>query len=152
MKMQIKHASVLLVASASLLILGTWLFTHTREIRAMAETYSLIPKEEHFTELYFEDSQILPRVYAPGKTQKLSFTIHNLEGKEMDYAYQVYFIPIELSSTSTPLLKVQSMHVPDGGSATKKIAYTLDGKIITKGTIVVRLPELSQEIHFTVTK
>ena len=149
---RIKYICAIGITLLVVLIVGVWLFTHASAVRQSAAKLSLIPKEEHFTEIYFEDPQQLPRLYMPRKTQEFSFTIHNLEDKDMDYAYQAYFIPAEISSTSTALLKRETLHVPKNGYVAKKIAYTLDGKILTKDTVVVRLPELKQEIHFIVTK
>ena len=45
---------------------------------------------ETFTELYFEDSAHLPSAFVPNHPYFFQFTLHNLEGKDMEYSYEVY--------------------------------------------------------------
>jgi hypothetical protein len=47
-------------------------------------------KPEAFTELYFEDHLSLPGKIVPGKENIFSFTVHNLENRDMQYSYEVY--------------------------------------------------------------
>jgi hypothetical protein len=47
-------------------------------------------KPEAFTELYFEDHSNLPKTIEKYKEYSFSFTIHNLEHKEVEYLYIVY--------------------------------------------------------------
>lgn len=47
-------------------------------------------QSETFTELYFEDSANLPSVVVPKHPYLFQFTLHNLEGKNMEYPYEVY--------------------------------------------------------------
>jgi hypothetical protein len=47
-------------------------------------------KPEAFTELYFEDHNNLPKTIEKGKEYSFSFTIHNLEYKDVEYPYIVY--------------------------------------------------------------
>lgn len=45
---------------------------------------------ETFTELFFENPLALPQKITHGKKYQFSFTIHNLESKDMTYPYVVY--------------------------------------------------------------
>ena len=45
---------------------------------------------ETFTELYFEDNPHLPSKVIPRHPYFFQFTLHNLEGKDMEYPYEVY--------------------------------------------------------------
>lgn len=47
-------------------------------------------KPEPFTELYFEDHSNLPRTIEKYKQYSFSFTIHNLESRDVEYPYIVY--------------------------------------------------------------
>jgi len=47
-----------------------------------------IPQQETFTELYFENHLHLPTRFSNSQSQPFSFTIHNLEGKDMIYPYE----------------------------------------------------------------
>lgn len=57
-----------------------------KEVIVMATTR--IP--ETFTELYFENHINLPKTIERRKEYSFTFTIHNLENKDMDYPYIVY--------------------------------------------------------------
>ena len=49
----------------------------------------LVPKPERLTELYFNDSANLPAAVKENQVIKFAFVIHNLEGTDYQYAYQV---------------------------------------------------------------
>jgi hypothetical protein len=55
-----------------------------------AVTLATTEKPEAFTELYFEDHGNLPKTIEKYKEYSFSFTIHNLESKDMAYSYIVY--------------------------------------------------------------
>ena len=52
-------------------------------------TLDLVPKPERLTELYFNDSANLPATAKRNQIIKFTFVIHNLEGTDYQYAYQV---------------------------------------------------------------
>lgn len=49
--------------------------------------WKLLPRPERLTELYFSDPTHLPATYTPGRTQSVSFTVHNFEHQTTDYRY-----------------------------------------------------------------
>jgi len=57
-----------------------------KEAIALATTH----KPETFTELYFENHIDLPKTINRWQQYSFTFTIHNLEYKDMDYRYVVY--------------------------------------------------------------
>jgi hypothetical protein len=120
--------------------------------KLLSSKLSLSPKPENYTEMYFEDPTHLPKFFMPEEKQRFSFTLHNTGAEARDYAYQAFFVPEQIDRATTPLLKVETLHVPARGYATREIVYRLSDKTFTRGTIVVRLPEIQQEIHFNVTK
>lgn len=54
--------------------------------------WDLLPRPETFTELYFEDHEHLPTEVIPEKQYVFSFSVHNLEYKNMTYPYNVYLL------------------------------------------------------------
>lgn len=61
-------------------------FVAIKEVIALATTR----KPETFTELYFEDHINLPKTITRWQQYTFSFTIHNLENRDMEYPYIVY--------------------------------------------------------------
>ena len=47
-------------------------------------------KPETFTELYFEDHLNLPKIITSHGNYNFTFTLHNLENRDMEYPYVVY--------------------------------------------------------------
>jgi uncharacterized membrane protein len=52
-------------------------------------SWKLLPEPERLTELYFTDPNHLPKTYAPGQTQTVKFTVHNLEYRTTNYQYRI---------------------------------------------------------------
>jgi hypothetical protein len=84
----IRQAGLLILVAASLVgIYG--LVSNVPSIRN-AVTLATTAKPEAFTELYFEDHNDLPKTIERYKEYSFSFTIHNLEHKDVEYSYIVY--------------------------------------------------------------
>lgn len=58
-------------------------------INRQLHTWKLLPEPERLTELYFTDHAKLPTTYTPGETQTVSFSIHNLEYRTVQYNYRI---------------------------------------------------------------
>ena len=146
--MRPKNAGMLFVAI--LIIVGGIFALHEERgrIHDALDALSLLPKEEHYTELYFSDPSELPRFFIPGVEEKISFTVGNHEGEDRDYSYEAFFLPKEISGTTTPLLRVVTFSLPAGEYATRTILFSLDNKNFTEGDIVIRLIQTDEEIHF----
>lgn len=105
---------------------------------------SLVPRPERFTELYFNNSSLLPTATAKNKPVSFSFTIHNEEGASFVYPYIVYFEDpqgnkVDLSSGVVTL--------DDNATTTIPVSHTFT-QSNEQGTVVVDLTSLDQQIDF----
>ena len=107
----------------------------------------LMPKEDHFTELYFETYPTLSQndiVF--GRKIAFSFTIRDLEGKDMDYPYQVYFKSVNKST-----ILIDSGVLILKNNEFKNITENYRVRENNQhGNIIVFLKNLNQEISFAV--
>jgi len=100
---------------------------------------------ETITELYFEDYLHLPSKVITGHPYLFQFTLHNLEGRDMEYAYEVH---IEVG---------QDKYLFDKGTVfVKENSYkTIQERFATASTLakcemVVDLINKNQQIHFLI--
>lgn len=110
-------------------------------------------KPETFTELYFENHTKLPTqlanqdnkfwyYYPTTNLYSFSFTIHNLENKDMVYPYEVYSI-----SNDTTLIDENEVSIKNNESKTITEQFSLPAKYSTT-KILVNLPSKDQQISF----
>jgi hypothetical protein len=114
------------------------------EIYAQLNRWKLIPANEHFTELYFENHLNLPKYIVPNRKMNFSFTIHNLEGHKTVYHYTVYAVS---SDGKTNTISASVVTLLNGESKTFPQTYTFN-TLEPSGEIYVALPQKNQEIHF----
>ena len=101
-------------------------------IKKQLNDWKLLPEPERLTELYFNNSSNLPTTYTPNQSQSFSFSVHNLEYRNMSYYYTISVGSGQ--SSSTPLQRGSfylaqnhykkipvSLAMPDLGSRTKVI-------------------------------
>ncbi|HSX01971.1 MAG TPA: hypothetical protein VLI05_01510 [Candidatus Saccharimonadia bacterium] len=69
--------------------LGAAVFTAQPVLAKQLNDWRLLPRPERLTELYFTDHDRLPAAATAGTIQRLSFTVHNLEGRATAYHYQL---------------------------------------------------------------
>ena len=106
----------------------------------------LIPRSEHFTELYFENSSFLPKSTVRGQKASFAFTIHNVEGATVVYPYIVYF---EYPLGHRVTLVSDNISLADNASTTISVSHIfLESD--EKGKMVVELPSQNQSIDFLV--
>jgi hypothetical protein len=98
---------------------------------------------ETFTELYFEDHLALPKEIALFKENNFKFTIHNLENKDMLYAYEVY---IEVNGERQPIDK-SSVLIKNNEYETIPQTFIITTPL-QRAKIVINLIDKNQEIHF----
>ncbi|HXH27347.1 MAG TPA: DUF1616 domain-containing protein [Candidatus Acidoferrum sp.] len=61
-------------------------------------TWQVLPRPERFSELYFTDYHQLPASLYVGSTQRVRFTVHNLEHRTTTYQYTIVaFAPDRLA-------------------------------------------------------
>lgn len=158
----------LLFLAVFVLILGLILFISRGAIKAKLNDWKLIPQPETFTELYLNDytslSKSLPGEITGGEKISFSFTIHNVENKEVLYPYTVYMIgekvatstalvtPTPTTSTfATTTIKSGSVLLGSGASTTISQSYTFKkNNPPTQATFFVTLTEKNQSLHFFV--
>jgi hypothetical protein len=102
---------------------------------------------ETFTELYFEDNLHLPSQVIPKRPYFFQFTLHNLEGKDMEYPYEVY---IEVGQDKL-LFDKGTLFVQENGYKTIQERFAITD-ILRKGEIVVDLVNENQHIDFWIQK
>jgi hypothetical protein len=102
---------------------------------------------ETFTELYFEDNLHLPSQVIPKRPYFFQFTLHNLEGKDMQYPYEVY---IEVGQDKL-LFDKGTLFVQENGYKTIQERFATTD-ILRKGEIVVDLVNENQHIDFWIQK
>jgi hypothetical protein len=101
--------------------------------------------KETFTELYFQNHLTLPNKIVPKKTYSFSFTIHNLENRDMNYPYKVYFI----AGDEKLLIDQGYANIKNKQSESFDEYFMVDSPII-RNQIVVELPSKNQQIDFWV--
>lgn len=99
----------------------------------------VIPSDEPLTELYFNDVESLPESTARPLT--FSFTIHNMEGKDMIYPYVV---SAEFADGSATVLDRNTIPIAEGDAV--RIPETLRLDVSGKARIIV---ELSAKQHIS---
>jgi uncharacterized membrane protein len=95
---------------------------------------------EPLTELYFNNHENLPKTVEPNKLYKFSFTINNLEYKNMTYNYIVKGYNMTIDNNNVTLENNQSASI---------IEYFLMPENFTRTNITVTIKN-NQSIHFWV--
>lgn len=113
-------------------------------VYTLLDHYNLVPKEEHYTELYFEDPTHLPSKVATGDKVSFSFTVHSMEGKNTERLYIVYFAS---DDGYNDMIDNGMLSLGDGEYKTLSESYTFARKV-NAGRVVVELPTLNQKIDF----
>ncbi|MFA7169680.1 MAG: hypothetical protein WC178_02395 [Candidatus Paceibacterota bacterium] len=110
---------------------------------------NLVPREDNFTTLYFENNAELPQIIAQGEEVSFSFTIYNTEGVDREYDYSVYF----QNPSNLKIITVDEGTVFIKNREKKTIfeTYTFRQNH-EKEVLFVKLFEPKQEIHFTLSE
>jgi hypothetical protein len=98
---------------------------------------------ETFTELYFENYLHLPSNVTPKHPYSFQFTLHNLEGKDMEYPYVVY---LEVGQNKQ-IFDKGTIVVKENDYKTIQERFAAAG-ILSKSEIVVELTNKNQQIDF----
>lgn len=100
---------------------------------------------ETFTELYFEDYLHLPSEVVSGQPYSFRFTLHNLEGKDMGYTYEVY---LEVGQTKV-IFDGGDVFVKNNGYKSIQERFAT-ASIFPKAAVVVDLVNKHQQIDFLI--
>ena len=82
-----KRAFVFYIVCAACLILAVIFFAPAT--KRQLNSWKLLPQPEQLSELYFTDIKQLPSTYVPGRSENVSFTVHNLESRTIVYRYSI---------------------------------------------------------------
>lgn len=108
---------------------------------------AVTPREETFTELYFDDHLNLPKKLYRGIPFQVAFTIHNLEGKNMDYPVKIFALSDSEPPELTQILDT-SVSVDKNITKTVRVQLTLPETSAPREKVVIELVDLDQSIHF----
>lgn len=100
---------------------------------------------ENYTELYFENHQKLPAVVVPSHVYSFSFTIHNLENKDMNYSYEVYS---QVGDNKFPI-NTGTIQLKNDEYRTVTNSFVLSHSF-NKAEVVVNLINKDQQIDFLI--
>lgn len=140
-----KKTNVRIVAAIIVLFSAVFVsYQFKNDIYAGLNALKLIPVPERFTELYFENSGNLPGVIITGQPIFFAFTVHNLEGRTMNYDYMVYF---ESAKGDRVVLDSNAATIADGQSKTFFESHAFYWPL-ESGKIVVDLYRQNQQIDF----
>lgn len=127
-------------------VAGVIIYEYGSTIYIKLNELKLLPEEEHFTELYFENPSALFFRAPEGENINYSFTIHNLEGADKEYYYIVYYMP---DARRVKILDRNTLFVKNNEKRTINETYAfLDKNDKGGGNIYIELPQLDQKIHF----
>jgi hypothetical protein len=113
------------------------------------DALQLLPRPQHFTELYFTDAQKLPATYKSGSAQQLQFITHNLEHQPTTYHYQIMAVAAG-STTGEPLADGAFTLEPDEYRTTTQTITIPAPSAHTAITVVLGHKDISQSLHFWV--
>jgi len=131
------------------IFLGVFLYTNRvvayKNIHEKLSEWKLIPIPETYTELYFEDHASLPKQTKANEKTTFSFTIHNQEGRVVEYPYEVYFKYTKLGWKV--LFKEGTVTLTPGESQTITVSHTWRSSEL-EGKVVVELLDSDHYIDF----
>jgi lipopolysaccharide export LptBFGC system permease protein LptF len=133
-----------IVVLFSLFVVGYFYASSHRSIENALHLVTTV-NQENFTELYFENHLNLPKQVTSSQEYFFNFTIHNLEGKNMQYSYEVY---LELD-TEKIMIDKNTVFIKNNDYMTVQEGFKTRGTP-TKNKIVVYLINKNQKIDFQI--
>jgi len=100
------------------------------------------PQNQTYTELSFNNVSSLPTAIPSNKEIEFSFTIHNVEGKSVNYPYVI----INQIDGINDVLKKGSVYLTDNGSISVSEFISLTN--LNKQKVFVSLPNQKESIYF----
>ena len=133
--------SLILIA---LIAMAVFLYGNKNEVYGKLNELKLIPGTEYFTELYLNDYLALPQSIKKDESIHFSFTIHNLENKDTQYYYVVYF---KAANGQITIFDKNTKLINKGDKEIITETYSASNQN-ENGAIYIELPQQNQEIHF----
>ncbi len=134
----------IILVSLCLIIIGYFLLI-SKNFNTALDRLSLLPKQQSFTELYFQDPNNLPQSYQPGIPLSFSFSLHNEENRET----QTPFTVIVTNHTGTKIVDLSTAVLKPNQSQSFTEQITINA-LATRSAVSVNLPDKNQSIHFWV--
>jgi len=128
------------------LCLGISLFIY-RERHSTVLTDATTHKPQPYTELYFSQPAQLPSRVQPGQSLPVTFTIHNVEARDLTYAYTVDFVPSDGQVTALPQ---QQVAVASGRTVTVNDTAMKVPQFSGRAEVSLMLLHRPEAIHFWV--
>lgn len=127
------------------LLLFTVLFYYAFSLPIIKDNWALATtvKPESFTELYFDEYKKLPKTIKKGQNYSFSYTIHNLENKDMQYPYE---IKVEADG-KTEVIEKKSVLIKNGEFKTFMESFIFNDSV-KKVKVNVTLVNKNQSIAF----
>jgi len=100
---------------------------------------------EPFTELYFENHQLLPKEIELGKEYSFMFTVHNMEGEATNYFYEFS----KETDNNKKVIDFKQFSLAKDRSTTFRKTFKID-QDFKDAKITIKLLNKDQEIHFWV--
>ena len=116
-----------------------WSIPGVKRTIALATTV----QPESYTELYFDDHTQLPSLVVPGKIYTFSFTIHNLENRDMLYSYDTYVSAGGLRL----LIDKDTVSIKNNESKTIRESFMVTS-VPPRSQVVVAIVNRNQQIDF----
>lgn len=124
---------------------GTFVILYSENDPKSKNTFvlSTTKQPESYTELYFENHEKLPNKITPNKQYTFSFTINNLENRDITYPYEVYLNLGEIKL----FLDKGSVFIKKNGHKTIRETFTFENSI-SRINVVVDIVNKNQQIDF----
>jgi type II secretory pathway pseudopilin PulG len=124
----------------------SWLVGYYRQSIRQAFTLATTRRLESYTELYFPSHASLPERYAPGQSQLVTFVLHNVEGRDMTYNYNVV---TSGSITDTYPGQPVGVHAGDTQRVSVKVPIRQTAQHVR---VQVEVSTTNQSIHYWIDK
>lgn len=138
---------VLPASAATVLLLIVLAIANAGAINHQLHSWKLLPEPERLTELYYENHTALPNSYTPGVPQSFSFTVHNLEYRDMRYDYQV----VQTSEDGKQSQTLASGHFDLPQDAYRTVPTTITPADLGPRTQITTVISPQESIHYWVT-
>ncbi|HTH93053.1 MAG TPA: hypothetical protein VL576_01045 [Candidatus Paceibacterota bacterium] len=136
----------ILIPAVVIVALAVAILVFNTQISDALNRLNFTPKLEPYTELYFNNSENLPKSISKGQKITFSFNIHNVEGIQTTYPYTVNFV---YKNGQTLSILKGTVTLADDETRTVIVSHT---STLTdeEGMVQVTLKNLNQSIDFLI--
>ena len=139
-----QKSALILTAVCIVVVVGLSIGFHN-QIKHQLNAWKLLPEPEHLTELYFTNPNNLPSTYAPGASQTVRFTAHNIEYRTETYQYKI----LETNQAGNQSQQLASGQFTLGQNQRKSLTVSITPvNLGTKTQITVALSPVNETISY----